>query len=227
MTSNLGHRSDPYQCFTESDLALLMEKPLEYQAQTLDQRVRTIEKVWKRTFTELGIICLYVDEKRLWQYCYDPAGNRFTSFDAWIIDSAPLSRSYAYDAKAKIKILRDSGVPLERLAEVPRVNVITLSQLPPVLQRDEEVLADAQKLSEETFRAKMVSEHPEAHLEARKRVRWEFDQTAWEVVDEAVHRAMQKWECNQQAAIEGIFAEWLVADKGEVEASEIGQGAHA
>lgn len=224
MTSNLG-RSDPY--FTESDLRLLMEKPLEYQAQTLDQRVRSIEKTWKRTFTELGIICLYVDEKKLWQYCYDPQGERFTSFDGWLIDCAPLSRSYAYDAKAKIKILRDSGVPLERLTEVPRVNVITLSQLPPALQRDESILRDAQVLSEDTFRQKMVTEHPESLLEARKRLRLEFDQTAWEVVDEAIHRAMQKWECNRQIAIEGIFAEWLVENKREEVSPEIGQVAHA
>ncbi len=208
-------------------MVLLKERSRCEQFEVIDGRVRFFEKINRTIYTELGILVLYVQEQHLWDEGFGLDGKPLRSFEQWIQESCPYSASYAKDAKEQIKILRDSGAPMDQLVEVPRCNIRVLAQLPPVLQRDTEVLRDAQTLTEDVFRGKLCREHPEAHLDPLKRVKWQFEQGAWEVIDEAIHRAMAKWDCGQQAAIEGIFAEWLVENKREEVSPEIGQVAHA
>jgi hypothetical protein len=209
--SNIGR----FQNLEESDLRLIMLEPLEVQASTIDARVRKIEAVNKRIYGELGMLVLYFDEKKLWHYCFDEKGDRFTSLDAWVVNACPYSRSYALEAKAKVKILRDSGTPIDELLNVPRCNVLLLAQLSSELQRDPEILKDAQTLQEEVFRDKIVREHPSQHIEPKKKLIFDFDMTEREVIDEAIALAMKKWECSKHAATCGIFAEFLVNNRPE------------
>jgi hypothetical protein len=210
-TSDLGR----FESLGESDLRLIMLEPLEVQASTIDARVRRIEKLNRSIYIELGALVLYFDEKKLWHYCFDEKGDRFNSLEGWIVNACPYSRSYALEAKAKVKVLRESGTPMDELLNVPRCNVLLLAQLSSDIQRDPEVLKDAQTLSEDAFREKIIREFPSQCIEPKKKMIFDFEQTAREVVDEAIKLAMEKWECSRQAAVEGIFAEWLVAQKQE------------
>jgi hypothetical protein len=227
MTS-VGHYPHPLEHLTESDLRLLMEEPLAVQAEKLENRVIQIERSHRRTFTEIGLIYLYFEEKALFRLRFDREGNAYTSFNKWASTCAELvSRSYGYEAKEKIRILRDSGTNLDELKDVPRCNVETLAMLPPqVLREEKSVIKDAQQLSEDAFRSKMKREYPEAHIEDRKRTTFKFEEGVLEVVEEAIKLAMTMHKCSRQAAVECIFAEWLVAQKQESEIVK-GKVAHA
>jgi hypothetical protein len=209
--SNIGRFTN----LEESDLRLIMLEPLEVQAATIDARVRKIEAVSKRIYGELGMLVLYFEEKKLWHYCFDEKGERFKSLDGWVVSACPYSRSYALEAKAKVKILRESGTPMDELLQVPRCNVLLLAQLSSDLQRDPEVLKDAQTLTEDAFRDKIIREQPNQGIEPKKKMIFDFEASAREVVDEAIALAMKKWECSRQVAVEGIFAEWLLANRVE------------
>jgi hypothetical protein len=197
----------------ESDLNLIMLEPLEVQAATVDARVIQIEKFNRTVYAELGLLMLFCETKKLWGFMFDDTGARFKSFESWVCARAPYSRSYALEAKSKMKILKESGTPMDKLTDVTRANIQLLAQLPPALQRDEEVLKDAKLLTEEAFRDKIVREHSEAHIEPKKKMVFDFEATAREVVDEAIAIAMKKWDCSRQAAVEGIFGEFLINNR--------------
>jgi hypothetical protein len=209
--SNIGRFTN----LEESDLRLIMLEPLEVQATTIDARVRKIENFNRRVFSELGMLVLYVEEKRLFALLLDERGEKYRSLEAWMQSSCPYSVSYAKEAKAKVKILRDSGTPMDELLNIPRCNVELLAQLSSNLQCDPGVLKDAQLLQGEVFRDKIVREHPEQGIERKKKLIFDFEASAREVVDEAIALGMKKWECSRQVAVEGIFAEWLLANRVE------------
>jgi hypothetical protein len=209
--SNIGR----FQNLEESDLRLIMLEPLEVQASTIDARVRKIEAFNRRVFSELGMLVLYVEEKRLFNLLFDEKGERFKSLDSWMQSACPYSVSYAKEAKAKVKILRESGTPLDELLNVPRCNVLLLSQLSSSLQRDPEILKDAQLLQEKVFRDKIIREHPEQGIEPEKKMIFSFEASTRLVIEEAIALAMKKFDCPRQVAVEGIFGEFLVNNRPE------------
>jgi hypothetical protein len=212
----------PLEHLTESDLRLLMEEPLEVQAEKLESRVMAIERSHRRTFLEIGLIYLYFDEKALYRLRFDSQGNAYESFNKWASTCSELvSRSYGYEAKEKVKILRDSGTNLDELRDVPRCNIEVMAMLPPhILRNEKSVIQDAQQLSEDAFRQKMAREFPEAHLEDRRKMSFKFDASVRQIVEEAIAIAMKKFDCPRQAAVEGVFAEFLVNNR---EQSNIGR----
>ncbi len=211
------------------DIAALMLEPLEVQASTIDARVRKIERINRTIYAELGGLILYFEERRLFSLCFDEKGERFKSMESWLVSACPYSRSYALEAKAKMKVLRDSGTPMDKLLFVPRCNIQLLAQLPAPLQRDEEVLKDASLLEEDAFRSKIIREHPEAHIDTAKRFTFRLDGSAAVKVGQALTLAMQIEDTqSKEIALEAICAAYILEHEEDCQPSNIGhREAHA
>jgi hypothetical protein len=207
-----------FKTWDASDMVLLKERSRTEQFEVIDGRVRFFERINRTIYTELGILVLYVQEQHLWDEGFGADGKPLRSMEQWLQEACPYSASYAKEAKEKIKILRDSGVDMDQLAEVPRCNIHTLTLLPPAVLRDDAaVMKDAKQLSEEVFRSKMATEYPQAHIDPKKKMLQYFSP----LVDEALALAMKKWDCSRTAATEAVFAEWLLANR--TEPSDVGQ----
>jgi hypothetical protein len=177
------------EAFTEETLAHLRTHPLGFQAQVCDARVRQIEAQNRRNFVEIGLIILHVEESELWKEMADDAGEVFHSCDAWMMSACPISRSHGYDAKSKIKILRENKIPFEEAAKIPRCNLAQLTQLSSSVMRDPQVLRNAATLSADEFNTSIRVNFPEQHFESRKPMRFYPTESARQRIDEALERA--------------------------------------
>jgi hypothetical protein len=194
---------------TASLIAASEGLPQPVRAVLFDGRVREIEAQNRRHYIELGELLVAMEEGELWRHLRDPQTNQpFTSFDRWLGDAAPVSRSTGYLAKRAVKEL--SEVPREELLKVPQCNAEILRLLPGKQKADPEIVRQAQVLNEEAFRGYIGREVPEAHIEGRRTMRFRFDQSAAEEVELAIKAFAALHECElRETAVEGITAAWL------------------
>jgi len=100
----------------------------EEAAQKLDLRMRELEKQYKRTFVERGLILLEFEERKLWKFIENPkTGKPYPSMEQWIRGAAPYSRRDCFAAKKAVKDLRD--IKIQSLLAVPRCNIVALQSL--------------------------------------------------------------------------------------------------
>lgn len=132
-----------------------------------DSRIRMIERFHRNSYIEQGIILNEMSEQRLYCYIVDPnTHERFTSFDRWLSDAAPISRSGGY---AAMKALRDLGdVSVEQLRQMPRCNVEVMRGLSPAVRRDPQIIAAAQNQPEKEFVRQIQEKYPDQHVEPRR-----------------------------------------------------------
>jgi hypothetical protein len=199
--SNIGQ---PDVQVDEAFLQSISDKPEEFQASLLDARARRIEKFNKRVYHELGLIALYMEEKSLWRKCTLDDGSTPKSFEGWVKDACPYSRSYLFDAKRTVKILRGSGAEMKQIEDIPRCNAITLSKLSPALIRNPEIIDAAKHLPEEEFTKKIADSHPEQHIEERRKLIFHLEVSAKVTVDSAIEQAMKVFDCGRDEALERI-----------------------
>lgn len=195
--------------FNEETLSQLSDKPKEYQAQMLDARARTLERYSKKLYTELGMIGLYMEETQLWKLVIIPSIDEFgnqvfgpaKSFEGWVNDACPYSRSYLFEAKTRMKILRDGGASMKEIEEVPRCNIVTLAKLSTKLMQDPEIIDAAKHLTEEEFTKKIQTDHPGQHLEQKRTMIFHPEVSGKVTVDSAIAKAMKIWDCTRDEAL--------------------------
>lgn len=199
---------------TESDILALREMDDLDVADIYDARVRSLERVQRRSFVEIGLICNEVSERELWRKLVCPpwidevgrerTGEYFHSFDAWMFSSLNVARSSAYSA---MKLLNDLKVPVADLQQMPRCNALKLASLSTKVQEDPKVIEAAKAMTEEDFIAEVMKIHPNQHLEAKKAVIAQPTKTERDLFDNAIEVAKWVYEVERREdALSNIVA---------------------
>lgn len=177
----------------------------------LDERMRELELLQKRSFIEIGIICHEVSERGLYSKLTDPTTHQyFTSFDRWLISAAPVSRSGGYSAMKAVKELKDISV--DDLNDMPRCNITTMTKLSSKIRRKPEIIKAAKTQSENDFRKTIERDHPDQAIESLDRSFFNFERSQRGVVNEAIDAAMCLLDLpTREAALEAICQEFIWA----------------
>jgi hypothetical protein len=202
---------------TESALIQLRSLPDEVAAVALGQRLRALESLWRRSFYERGIILHEVKQRLLWKHLNDDAtGEPYTSFDRWVLDSAPQSRSDCYAALKAIEELRD--IPREQLEGVSRCNISILQALSSKVRESPKVLDAAKLLSQREFVAMIEHDYPEMHIESRRMLHLNPVKSASPVIAEGFKLAMQIEGLTSREAVLEFWATSYIQEHQKTEA---------
>lgn len=150
--------------------------PLEL-AKRHDSYVRDFERRWS-DWTDIARICLTVDRDKEWELL------GFHSWEHWLMDAAPKSRSYIYLVVGRYKEL-SADIPEDELANIPLGSAGVLKALPRSLRKDPGV-RKAAKSKPKQFREALKQDHPEQLLEAIEPMRIHFTSSQRLVFEETL-----------------------------------------
>jgi hypothetical protein len=170
------------------------------RAQNRDQFVREFERQWA-DWTEIAKCCIDIDLDRDWALL------GFHSFEAWLVNAAPRSRSYLYLVIGRYKEL-SIDLPPEELAQISLGSAGVLRQLPSSMRRDPEVQRQARKQPKE-FRESLRERHPGQHIETIVEVKLKFTASAWNVVS----AAFDAYRLVDETASMADFVEWMCSEQ--------------
>ena len=201
---------------TESTLIRLRQMPDGEAAVALDSRLRSLEEAWKRSFIEKGVILHEVKQRLLWAKLDDPeTGEPYTSFDRWVLRSAPQSRSDCYAALKAVEELRD--IPRHQLEQVPRCNISILQALSSQVRQNEEVIQWATSTSQKDFVARIEYAYPEQHIESRRLLHLNPVASARPIIDKGFRLVMEHEGLTTR---EQVLEYWAVKSIQEYETAE-------
>lgn len=177
------------------------------KAQAYDARMRDLEKQIQSTWIECGEIGMWMRNLKGWEML----GHH--SFNAWLLDAAPRSRSVVYAAINALEELKD--VPAEELKEIAHSTVHVLKKLPKEVRSKPEVRAAAKTLTTKEFTRKMKADNPGLHLENLIKREFCFEGTQEEVIDRAIEKAKELYDLpTDELALENICADFLLTENG-------------
>lgn len=175
---------------TEEAIAGMRKWATPAAAAAYDHRVRVIESETAGNFAEIGLIVKEVDDRELWRFITKSDGEMCHSFDDWLLDAMPVSRSQAYSARKVAQRL--DHLSAEERAEISPGNLKTLAEVDdPKITKSRPILDAAKKMKPKEFRAKIAREHPEQHLESFEPMRFNPVATARELIDRALEKAKE------------------------------------
>ena len=174
----------------------------EERAQARDAYVRSFERQFA-DWTEIAKVCIDVDRDQDWKIL----GHH--SWNAWLLDAAPRSRSWIYLVTNRYKELAPD-IPDEELKQIPIGTATVLAQLPKAKRKDPEIRKSAKKKPSE-FIADVQQMAPEQHVETRHRVTLDFEGTAW-VFIEGVY---EKYKAREGETTLESFIEWMATECSE------------
>lgn len=147
---------------TEKDIENLRECDDNEAARVLDSRLIVLELTTRRSFIEIGLICLEVKNRSLWAKFEEGNGVPFHSWEAYVTQRLGVSGSTAFSA---VKVLENTrGVPVEQLKEMPRRNAVRFAQLSSKVQKNPKVIEQAISGSEKEFVESLKKNHPDQHI---------------------------------------------------------------
>jgi len=195
--------------FTIESLENLKKCERGYQAHCCDQRIRFLESETKRTFVELGLIVLFVEENELWKELCDDDGNPYRSSDHWVTEACPSSRSHAFAAKAAVKVFRENNLPIEQVERIPQKNIKHLKELSTSVMHNPEVLKQAETLPELEFVQAIQKSHPDQLRETTVPLRLNPTCSQRAIYDKVFQQAAVIYETNsREELLEYILQEW-------------------
>jgi hypothetical protein len=173
------------------------------RARTHDLKARELDRVLASTWVTLGMICLAVRDNKEFQLL------GFRSFDAWLEDACPRSRSVVYAALGALAELKD--IPAEDLKEIPHSTAHVLKKLPRVMRADPEIIQDAKRLTTKEFSRKVKRQAPDLHLEDFVTRQFHFSETQEQVIDQAIVVVRKEYgeDISEEMALELVCVEWL------------------
>jgi len=186
-------------------------------ADRFDARTVELESFNKRSYIELGMILVEVEDRKLHLKIVDHTTDQyFTSFDTWLEIKAPISRAGGYAAKTAIRKLRNI-IPLKELQDMPRYAVTMAAKLPPKRLKEPEVLkALKNPKSEKVLDAFIEKNIPEAHIEEKKKMILKPEKSVHAVMDKAAKMCMELTDCKtREEAYEYICAEYIESHEDE------------
>lgn len=175
----------------------------------LDKRAREIERQIKSTWVELAELCTNVKENELWR-----EGN-FSSFESWLKDACPTSRSMAYSVMGIRKELEE--IPTDDLRKIPLGNASILRDTPKA-RRNGHLLEAAKNQPPREFLGTVIQTSPEAHLEAKHCHKFRLTTSQSRVVADG----FEMWRIlNEDPAapieevLEGIITDYMLSHERE------------
>jgi hypothetical protein len=200
---------------TPDRMVTLLALPNAEAESALFERLRYLDRTTKLAYSEIGFVAITVQRFQLHEYRLDPKTNRPCSFTRWIRLAAPWSYSTAFAAMRDVEELKD--IPAEQLAEIPQANFPILRQLSTAVRAEPAVIEAAKTKPAAEFIEQVRKDHPEQHLETRKMLRVNMEESALAKVEEAIFEAMGRGAANRGEALEMIAAEALLEWKFEEE----------
>lgn len=194
--SNIGQLAAP-----ELDALSIMRMrslPDQEAADALDGRLRGLERAYKRSFVERGLILLEMEERRLWGFLTDSeTGQAYASLEKWIVSAATHSRSDCFAALKAVKELRD--IPTDQLLDTPRCNVAVLQSLSSSIRKRPEVVKAAQTKSAKEFVKHIEERWPEQHIEEKRTIHIASDKSEADDIEQAIAIAMVVEGCKSRS----------------------------
>lgn len=174
----------------------------------LFERLRYLDRMEKLSYAEKGFISLTVQTYLLHEHRVDPQTGKPCSFTRWLRLAAPWSYSTAFQAMRDVETLAD--IPAEHLAEMPQSAFPILKQLSTAVRSEPQVIEAAKSKTSEEFVEQIRKDHPEQHIDTRKMLRINIEESALTVVEDAILEAMKRGAVNRGEALEMIAAEALL-----------------
>jgi hypothetical protein len=165
--------------------------------------ISSLIREWDETeplrYASLGLMALTVERRMLWKHV--PG---CTSFASWVRYAAPRGYSVVYAALRDCEELAD--VPAADLAQIPASNFHTLKQLSSRVRRTPAVLEAAKTQRAEEFVGTIRRDFPNQHIEHKRALRFNPDESAAEKIEEALDLAMEHGAANRNDALELLAA---------------------
>jgi hypothetical protein len=185
--------------------------PPAVAAKNYDERVRFLDRAHKRTFVELGLIMMEMEDRELFREL------GFQSLNRWICAAAPMSKGNCYQALGAMRAVRDE-IPLADLQAISRRNITILGKLSSGVRSDRVVLDAAKSLTEDHFVNYIKHCFPEQHIEQRQALNLSPREGASQAILGAFAAAMWCYDLQtQEEALEAIsqfFMESLCEREG-------------
>jgi hypothetical protein len=184
-------------------------------AKTRDARVRELERQFKSGWLELADLCIAVEEFEDWKVL------GFSSWNKWLMDACPTSRSMAYLAMGIRKELRD--IPDEDLKQIPIGNADMLKISSKAARSDRKLLEAAKTLPPREFVSQAILASPDHAIEHFLPRKFKFTTTQGKNVQAAIDmmRIMSEEDISDEEAIEYIAANWMLANQAEYESRKV------
>lgn len=184
----------------------------------LYERLRYLDRTTKLAYSEIGFISKTVQAYLLHEHRTDPKTGKPCSFTRWLRLAAPWGYSTCYAAMRDVEDLAD--IPAEHLAEIPQENYPVLKQLSTAVRAEPRIIEAAKNKSSEDFVEQIRKDHPDQHLEMRKMLRVNMEESALAKVEEAIVAAEKRGATSRGEALEMICAEALLEWRLEEELTE-------
>ena len=194
----------------------ILKLPNAEAESALFERLRYLDRTTKLAYSEIGFISLTVQMYRLHEHRLD--GGHPCSFTRWIRIAAPWGYSTCFAAMKDVEDLKD--IPAQHLAEIPQSNMPILKQLSTAVRSEPAVIEAAKNKSADEFTEQLRRDHPDQHIESRKMLRVNMEESALAKVEEAIAEAEKRGAMTRGEALETIAAEALLQWKFEEEITE-------
>lgn len=158
-------------------------------AESLNRRMAAwvrVDRLYERSFVERGLIIREFEKRQLWKHLIDPeTGLPFPHLSAWLSSADYLGcRRSNFESKRVLALLED--VPAEKLIDVPKANLHTLTQLSTAVRNDPEILEAARTLPREKFEEKLEREQPNQHISPLSPLRFHANRSDRKIIEETI-----------------------------------------
>jgi hypothetical protein len=152
--------------------------------------LKRVEEVYEVSYGQRLVIIRNFEERGLWRYLTDPDTDQvFPNLTAWLSSGFIGCRRVNMEAHKDARALAD--IPPEKLIDVPKSNIHTLTQLSTAVRNDPGILAAARNLSQDDFLEKVEKEQPNQHLEVRRPLRFNPGRSGAKIVEEVITYALE------------------------------------
>ena len=169
------------------------------RAEARDSYVRSFERQFA-DWVDIAKVCIEVERDRDWELL------GFASWNAWLLDAAPRSRSYIYLVTNRYKEL-SPDIPDEKLSAIPIGNTSILRKVSKKRRQEPKIIEAATHKPRE-FLKDLQELAPEQHLETIVEKTFKFSASQWEVI-EVVY---EKWNERDGPASFEDFIEWMASE---------------
>ena len=148
---------DAIRAMTSEDAS----KPVVDILRTMEAADERIESLTRQVYALRGAAMKIAQDKQIYKFFVDEeVGQPFRSLDRW--NKATFPKSHRYNQEALATILKLPDVPMEALVNMPRCNIMALTQTSSNVRTLPAVLEAGQKQSENEFLDTLTRDHHQA-----------------------------------------------------------------
>ncbi len=190
---------------TQPDIEIRPDTDISSQerAEARDSFVRSFERQFA-DWAEIAKACIDVERDK------DYLRLGFKSWHAWLLDAAPMSRSYIYIVVGRYKEL-SPDIPHADLARMPAGSAKILQGVSSTVRRNPKVKSVAIKVKKpKDLRQYLHDNHPDQHVEGIVQRNLKFTRSQWDRIETAYETYLLT---DEGASLESFF-DWLVCEQG-------------